>query len=69
MPYWLNLEPIPSMLPSWDERGCRILTLSRGRHGTRLPFRSEKRDAVPDSLTISAFNRALPLYNRCPGQC
>src|ERR1700745_2405450 len=25
MPYWLNLEPIPSMLPSWDERGCRIL--------------------------------------------
>ena len=25
MPHWLNLEPIPSMLPSWDERVCRIL--------------------------------------------
>jgi uncharacterized protein YbjT (DUF2867 family) len=25
MSYWLNLEPIPSMLPSWDERGFRIL--------------------------------------------
>jgi hypothetical protein len=24
IPYWLNLEPIPSMLLSWDERGCRI---------------------------------------------
>jgi hypothetical protein len=22
---WLNLEPIPSMLPSWGERGCRNL--------------------------------------------
>jgi hypothetical protein len=24
-PYWLNLEPISSMLPSWEERGFRIL--------------------------------------------
>lgn len=25
MPYRLNMEPIPSMLTSWDARGCRIL--------------------------------------------
>jgi hypothetical protein len=24
--HWLNLEPRPSMLPYWGERGCRILT-------------------------------------------
>src|SRR5258708_7304512 len=30
MPYWLNSEPIPSMLQSCGERGCCIIYLSRG---------------------------------------
>ena len=29
MPYWLNLEPIPSMLPSWDERAVASLSKQR----------------------------------------
>jgi hypothetical protein len=26
LPHWLNLEPLPSMLPSWDEWRRRILS-------------------------------------------